>query len=146
MNTTTFFLKYWHVNYLAVLIIIGIFIFHYITNGNRLNRKSQLIFIALILFGLVTISPLDYLSKSFLFSAHMIQHIVLLLIIPPINVKLIPYLNFHKLIHQKLQVTLLCTVPVTVKSIKNQWGGRDMYIHAVAYPEGQENETQKRYS
>ena len=84
MNTTTFLLKYWHLNYLVILIIIGITVFHYITNGYRMTQKSPRIFIALILFILVTISPLDYLSKSYLFSAHMVQHIVLLLIIPPL--------------------------------------------------------------
>ena len=41
-------------------------------------------FSAVILFILVTISPLDFLSKYYLFSAHMVQHIVLLLIIPPL--------------------------------------------------------------
>jgi cytochrome c oxidase assembly factor CtaG len=84
MNTTTFLLEYWHLNFLAILFIIGIAAFHYITNGYRMTNKSPRIFIALILFVLVTISPLDYLSKSYLFSAHMVQHIVLLLIIPPL--------------------------------------------------------------
>ncbi len=84
MNTTTFLLKYWHVNYPALLMIIGITVFHFTTNGNRLTHKSPRIFLALIFFILVTISPLDYLSNSYLFSAHMVQHIVLLLIIPPL--------------------------------------------------------------
>jgi putative membrane protein len=84
MNTTNFLINYWHLNYLAILIIIGIAVFHYITNGYRLTHKSPRIFIALILFILVTMSPLDYLSRSDLFSAHMVQHIVLLLIIPPL--------------------------------------------------------------
>jgi putative membrane protein len=84
MNTTTFLLKFWHLDYLTVLIIIGIAVFHFISNGFRLTHKSSRILIALILFILVTISPLNYLSKSYLFSAHMVQHIVLLLIIPPL--------------------------------------------------------------
>ena len=59
-------------------------VFHYITNGYRFSRRSPLFFSAVILFILVTISPLDFLSKYYLFSAHMVQHIVLLLIIPPL--------------------------------------------------------------
>ena len=70
---------------MAILIIVRIdcFSYHY----KRLpvyTQESPRIFSQLILFILVTISPLDYLSKSYLFSAHMVQHIVLLLIIPPL--------------------------------------------------------------
>ncbi len=84
MNTTKFLLSYWHLNIMAILVIVLMIAFHYITNGNRFSRKSPLFFSAVILFILVTLSPLDFLSKYYLFSAHMVQHIVLLLIIPPL--------------------------------------------------------------
>jgi putative membrane protein len=84
MNTTKFLLSYWHLNIMAILVIVLMTAFHYITNGNRFSRRSPMFFSAVILFILVTISPLDFLSKYYLFSAHMVQHIVLLLIIPPL--------------------------------------------------------------
>jgi putative membrane protein len=84
MNTTKFLLGYWHLNIMAILVIVLMIAFHYITNGYRFSRRSPLFFSAVILFILVTISPLDFLSKYYLFSAHMVQHIVLLLIIPPL--------------------------------------------------------------
>jgi putative membrane protein len=84
MNTTQFLLGYWHLDIMAIVVIILMITFHFITNGYRLSPKSPRFFSALILFILVTISPLDFLSKYYLFSAHMVQHIVLLLIIPPL--------------------------------------------------------------
>jgi putative membrane protein len=84
MNTTEFLLGYWHLNIMAVMVIALMITFHYITNGHCFSRKSPRFFTALILFILVTFSPLDLLSKYYLFSAHMVQHIVLLLIIPPL--------------------------------------------------------------
>jgi putative membrane protein len=69
---------------MAILVIVLMVAFHYVTNGYGFSRRSPLFFSAVILFILVTISPLDILSKYYLFSAHMVQHIVLLLIIPPL--------------------------------------------------------------
>jgi putative membrane protein len=84
MNPAKFLLSYWHLNIIAILVIFFMIAFHYITNGRRFSRKSPLFFSAVILFIIVTLSPLDFLAKNYLFSAHMIQHIVLLLIIPPL--------------------------------------------------------------
>ena len=50
--------------------------------GSKLNRYSALYIwgVLVVLFALV--SPLDFLGRYYLFSAHMIQHILLLLIAP----------------------------------------------------------------
>ncbi len=84
MNTTTFLLNYWHMNIMALVIVLIMILFHYISNGYRLTNKSPLYLSGVLLFILVTFSPIDYLAKNYLFSAHMIQHIVLLLIVPPL--------------------------------------------------------------
>ena len=84
MNTTTFLLNYWHMNIMALVIVLIMILFHYISNGYRLTNKSPLYFSGVILFILVTFSPIDFLARNYLFSAHMIQHIVLLLIVPPL--------------------------------------------------------------
>jgi putative membrane protein len=84
MKTTSLLLEYWNFNITAIVFLIILFVFHFITNGNRLSRKTPLFLIAAILYIFATLSSLDYLGKYFLFSAHMIQHILLLLMIPPL--------------------------------------------------------------
>ena len=84
MNTITFLLKYWHINVTATLIVVIMITFHYISNGNRLTTKSTRFFAGVLMFILVTFSPIDFLARHYLFSAHMVQHIVLLLIVPPL--------------------------------------------------------------
>ena len=84
MNTTTFLANYWHLNALAIVIVVLLIVIHWVTNGNKLTNKSFQFFTGVVLFLLVTISPLDFLARNGLFSAHMVQHIVLLLIVPPL--------------------------------------------------------------
>jgi putative membrane protein len=50
--------------------------------GFKLTRLSFLFITGTALYVLALISPLDYLGRTYLFSAHMIQHILLLLIVP----------------------------------------------------------------
>ncbi len=84
MNIEYILTNFWHVNIPALVIIAGLVIFHITSNGNRLKWKSINFFIGILLFFLLTFSPLDFLGHYYLFSAHMIQHIILLLIIPPL--------------------------------------------------------------
>ena len=76
--------NYWHWNITATFIIAGLILFHIITNGNRFTKKSINFFTGTALFFLLTFSPLNFLGHYYLFSAHMIQHIILLLIVPPL--------------------------------------------------------------
>ncbi len=50
--------------------------------GFKLTRLSFLFITGTAIYVLALISPLDYLGRTYLFSAHMIQHILLLLIVP----------------------------------------------------------------
>jgi len=50
--------------------------------GFKLTRLSYLFIAGTALYVLALISPLDYLGRTYLFSAHMIQHILLLLVVP----------------------------------------------------------------
>jgi cytochrome c oxidase assembly factor CtaG len=50
--------------------------------GFKLTRLSILFVSGIALYVLALISPLDYLGRTYLFSAHMIQHILLLLVVP----------------------------------------------------------------
>lgn len=53
-----------------------------IGSGIRFTRKTALFAIGIVLMVLAVISPLNYLGRNYLFSANMIQHILLLLIVP----------------------------------------------------------------
>ena len=84
MNLTYLFFNYWHFNIAAAIIIAALGILHFITNGYKLTKKSLNFICGLLLLFLLTFSPLDFIGHYYLFSAHMIQHIILLLIIPPL--------------------------------------------------------------
>lgn len=74
----------WQVNFTAVVIATVLLMFHILTNGNKLTRRSALFFTGIFLLLIVTCSPLAYLGHNYLFSAHMIESITLLLIVPPL--------------------------------------------------------------
>jgi len=75
---------FWQFNIPAAIIILALITFHFITNGNRFTKKSINYLSGLFLLFLLTFSPLEFFGHYYLFSAHMIQHIVLLLVIPPL--------------------------------------------------------------
>ncbi len=82
MTTMNLFFSYWNFNTTAFIIALLLSVFHFATNGYKLNKKSYLYFGGIFLFILATFSPLAFLAQ-YLFSAHMIKHIIILLIIPP---------------------------------------------------------------
>lgn len=84
MNTWSFLFRNWHWNIFALIIIVLLISFHVITNGYKLRKKSKYFFSGIILLFLSTFSSLDYLGRNYLFSAHMVEHIILLLVVPPL--------------------------------------------------------------
>lgn len=84
MTTLQLLTSHWNFNIIVVLIALGFIAIHYVGNGNRFNRRSYRFLFGVFLFLLATLSPLNYLGHNYLFSAHMVQHILLLLIIPPL--------------------------------------------------------------
>lgn len=84
MKTISFLTGYWHINLAVLIVIILLVIFHFYSNGRRFARNSIQFFCGIGLLIIATFSPLDYLSKNMLFSAHMTQHILALLVIPPL--------------------------------------------------------------
>lgn len=83
MNTTYILTHYWHFNWVSIIIAILLIIFQLRTNKNGPWRKNFLFFTGVFILLLVTVSPLSFLGMKYLFSAHMIEHIVVLLIVPP---------------------------------------------------------------
>ncbi len=83
MNTMTILTQFWHWNIPAIIITVLLVAFHYASNGYKFTQKSFLFFFGILLFLFATVSPLDFLGHYYLFSAHMTEHIMILLIIPP---------------------------------------------------------------
>ena len=84
MTFTDLLFNYWKLNIPALFIIAILITFNFVSNGRRFTKKSFYFFIGIFLFILLTFSPINYLGHHYLFSVHMIQHIVILLIIPPL--------------------------------------------------------------
>ncbi len=101
MNTNELLLHYWQINWAAIIIALALISFHLRTN-RKAQTSNHLAFLSgVFLFLLVTISPLAFFGRNYLFSAHMIEHIVILLIVPPLllsgtNPKLLEKLHQSK--------------------------------------------------
>lgn len=86
MTTMQAFTTEWHFNITALIIAIALIVFHFVTNGGRARRGTPFFLLGVFLLLLVTFSPIEYFGQYYLFSAHMIAHIMLLLLIPPLFV------------------------------------------------------------
>jgi putative membrane protein len=76
-------ITYWHLDGpMAVFLLLTGIVYFYIT-GFRARNKSVLFFVgyALIIFSVA--SPLHFLGENYLMSAHMVGHVILLLIAAP---------------------------------------------------------------
>lgn len=74
----------WHPDLTALVVVVLLLVFHYLSNGRKLTRNSPYFFCGIILLLLVTQSPVEYLGHGYLFSAHMLEHVTILLIVPPL--------------------------------------------------------------
>lgn len=70
----------------ALILLLG---YGYAT-GFKFTKLSALFISGIALYVLALVSPLDYLGRTYLLSAHMIQHILLLLIVPLLLLLSIP--------------------------------------------------------
>jgi len=66
--------------------------------GVELNRYSILYVLGVLVMLFALLSPLDFLGRHYLFSAHMVQHILLLLITPLLLLLGIPKATAEKLL------------------------------------------------
>jgi putative membrane protein len=88
MTTQQFLISEWTWN-TAGLVFSGVVFTAYLWAFN-INRRILYLFAALALFVLTLMSPLNALAAGYLFSAHMLQHILLLLIVPALLLMSLP--------------------------------------------------------
>jgi len=74
----------WNFSLPVIVIALLLAAFHVITNGHGFTKRSIQFFAGIFFMLLATVSPLDHIGHHDLFFAHMTQHIILLLIVPPL--------------------------------------------------------------
>jgi cytochrome c oxidase assembly factor CtaG len=72
----------WNLEPWVIISAIAILLGYGLGTGFKLTKLSALFISGIALYVLALVSPLDYLGRTYLFSAHMIQHILLLLVVP----------------------------------------------------------------
>src|SRR5665213_762995 len=85
-----FLFNQWHFDLVILIFILTLAGVYFYLSGFRLQKNSIVYFIALLLFALVEFSPLHFLGMHYLFSAHMVMHVVILLLCGPLLVLGLP--------------------------------------------------------
>ncbi|WP_198170243.1 cytochrome c oxidase assembly protein [Mucilaginibacter arboris] len=80
----------WHFNLFVVLFLAGLILLYYRISGFKRTNNNLCFTLAILLFLLAECSPLHFLGMHYYFFAHMISHIVLLLMCGPLLVLSIP--------------------------------------------------------
>lgn len=88
--------SYWHfdpivISFLLALCVVYLYAIHF-----KVRRQSLYFFSGIVLIILCLASPLNFLGENYLFSAHMVSHVLLLLIAAPLLVGGIPKENRFK--------------------------------------------------
>jgi cytochrome c oxidase assembly factor CtaG len=84
INTTSDLLRHgWELHASVVAGCIGLLVWYAIPRPRRLRQATSFT-LGVTVMLLALISPLDPLGDEYLFSAHMLQHLLLLLIVPPL--------------------------------------------------------------
>ena len=93
MTTEQFFISAWSWNPWVIAICAATILIYSARNHFRFNRKTGWLLAGTIMFFLTLASPIDTLADGYLFSAHMMQHLLLLLIVPPLILLSLPSLS-----------------------------------------------------
>lgn len=83
-------LSYWTLDWLTLGLLAGLGLLYGIITGWRLQPGAGLYGTALVLIGIAQLSPLHFLGVHYLLSAHMAEHILLLLVAAPLLVLGLP--------------------------------------------------------
>ena len=83
-------LHFWTFDLVSLLLLAGLGLLYGFVSGWRLKMGAGLYFTGLLLIGLVQTSPLHVLGMHYLLSAHMVEHMLLLLVCAPLLVLGLP--------------------------------------------------------
>jgi cytochrome c oxidase assembly factor CtaG len=88
VTTYQFFTTAWTWNSILLTLSAIAFVGYFLAFGQR--GRSLYFVAAIVLFLLAFLSPFSALANGYLFSAHMIQHILLVLIVPALLLLSLP--------------------------------------------------------
>lgn len=112
--------SYWHLDPGIMLFTILICLFYLFTINFKIQKQIWYFAAAVFVLLLCTMSPLHFLGENYLFSAHMVSHVLLLLIAGPLMAASVPGENrfknqlvfFSKKINKVPVVGWLCGVAI----------------------------------
>jgi len=84
MTTQQFFISAWAWNPWVIASCVAAILIYGVRQHFRFGRKTGWLLAGLAVFWLTLASPVDALANGYLFSAHMLQHLLLLLVVPPL--------------------------------------------------------------
>ncbi len=87
---------YWSFDYITTAFIVLLCFAYLYTINFKLKKQSAYFFAGIILLIICVASPLHFLGENYLFSAHMLSHTLILLIVAPLLVVGIPKENKFK--------------------------------------------------
>ncbi|HXR83834.1 MAG TPA: cytochrome c oxidase assembly protein [Hanamia sp.] len=87
---------HWHFDWPTTLFLIALCFIYLYSIGFEIKRQSLYFFAGIFLLILCVDSPLHFLAGSYLFSAHMLSHVLIILIAAPLIVAGIPAENKFK--------------------------------------------------
>lgn len=87
----------------GVLILLGLYL---AVTKLQFDRRTSWFVLGLLTILLALLSPLDILSDQYLFSAHMVQHLLLVLVAPPLLLAGLPEPPLRQLMTRKLPARL----------------------------------------
>ena len=90
MTTQQFLISAWNWNPWVIAICIITILISAARRHFHFTQKIGWLLAGTIMFFLTLASPIDTLADGYLFSAHMLQHLLLLLIIPPLILLSLP--------------------------------------------------------
>ncbi len=90
MTTRQVLMSAWDWNPWVIAICVAAALVYGARHGFRLSRKIGWLLAGMAVFFLTLASPIDALADGYLFSAHMLQHLLLLLVVPPLILLSLP--------------------------------------------------------
>ncbi len=88
--------SYWHFNIITTALLLLLCIGYLYSINFHLKKKSVYFFSGIFLILVCITSPLHFVGENYLFSAHMLSHVLLLLIAAPLLVAGLPEENKFK--------------------------------------------------
>jgi cytochrome c oxidase assembly factor CtaG len=84
MTTWGLLTSCWHLDVLALAACVGAPVTYLASGRARMRVRAVPAAAALLVFVLALVSPIGQLAEGYLFSAHMLQHLLLVLVVPPL--------------------------------------------------------------